>query len=276
MRRRYVRKGAPKTKGWRKTGRIRRVKKKSALSITKWRMPKHPSGFIPDRLYATCVSEMQFQCALGTLGSAGGNLLNYFTVYGNCIYQPFSGTGLANGTLSGLALTAASPGMVGTINTNYALANNVANYGILLSGSGMYKRVYVRGSHISVNIDVGALADDGILYIQPAYNSVPTDARTIGLSKGTKQRAVTSYANGLKNVLSNKAITRELFGQAQKDVELMLNDSYNCANATACVNNWYWNIGYQRRATGVTTAAIEFKVRVVYDCIFFNPYQNVN
>lgn len=276
-RRRFVKKGAPKTKGYRKTGRTRRVKKGTSKGITVWTMPSNPKGHIPDRLYCTGYVENQFQSAIGEIGAAGANLLNYCTIYGNCTYEPFIGTGLPSNALTGLALTAASPGFGGANNTGYNNAtNNINNFGVLLAAAGMYELCYVRSSTIYVDIDVGGLNDDGILYICPVWETVPTTARALGSSKHCKQIAMASYGNGLKNSLKNHAVTRELYGQSFNDEQMMSSGQYSHNNAGSLVQNWFWQVGYQKRSDGVSAAAMEFRIRVYYDMILYRPNQNVN
>jgi len=285
----WVKKGT-NTKGRKKTGRTRRVKKaRKDMDITV-HIPHGGRIPIPDRVTLQFKKNMKFiaDAGVGLLAAAQtGNA--YFDVVANGIYEPFHTDGLTpvwgGNVAQSFEAALADAGFHANIVSTAALTDNPAGYSKWISTSsssatGMYNQYFVKKASIKVTVDPQNIADDGTLTITPCASfdglvgTLPVSYNEAQCTKQTKEKEV--YTNNPRsNTLSHSINIHDMFGFTSKEYDaagaIAGGYSYSGSYNTIPNNSVVWHVMYQTNDGLVTSAKLAVEVDVIYDVVLFSP-----
>lgn len=280
----WVKKGT-NTKGRKKTGRTRKVKKaRKDMDITV-HIPHGGRIPIPDRVTLQFKKNMKFIAPIGVgllVAAPTGNA--YFDVLANALFEPFSDPALAYGAIATQTFEAAlaDAGFFADIVSTSAITDNPAGYSKWVSTSsssstGMFNQYFVKKASIKVTMDPTSVADDGTLTITPcaALNgegTLPISYNVAQCTKLTKEKEI--YCNNPRsNTLSHFINIHEMFGMTAKEYDSAISAGvlYSAQYNSIPDNTVVWHVMYQTNDGLATSGKLAVEVDVVYDVVLFSP-----
>lgn len=268
---RWVKKGQKKTKGWKRTGRTRKVNTRKITKISIF--PIGDQRTIPDRL--SVVLNCQFVFTSPIAVGTGGNMA-YYNISGNWLIDPFvTGSGLASFNSYSAAIGGAGGGFNGTLNPGYVSTADPLFYNAFVPN--MYTKYYVKSSSIEVNATISNSLDEGDIVILPVpFNQTQTTVfSNASTSRYAKIAQIGGNAFGINqtsNTCKNYMSTATLKGIKASDDLMVLQEDLVGDSTTNPPSCWQWQVGYQRRLGGSsTTGQLTFRTKMKYFVTFFQP-----
>lgn len=224
---------------------------------------------VPDQLEVTLPYDFQFTIPAGQF-IAGA--VNYMNVTGSTFVNPLASPG-GGPTLVPYS-QAAAPGLNGTANTGFTVANSAWTNAMLT----MYRNWYVKSSAIMVDVEIGGQADASDLHVIPisSNNQNVATAQLILESRYLKSAKIGVFSFGMdgnrSNTIKHFMSQRRLLGINVSDQVLMQTGTYSgSGTGTQPSINWLWQIALNPRDDLVNAAVLGLRIRLKYYCIFYNP-----
>lgn len=204
---RWVKKGAKKSKGYRKTGRTR---KRNGLHVSVHNAGpgaytlrklsyKYP---FPSEFTTLLETQIEGSCATASTNVAG--VSNLMTFSANTIISPFNATLSA---YTGVAkMTATAPGFASTISPEYAIGDSPAYSADLAR---LYQQYIVLASQVSVQFHFQGGNDAYEVVVAPGYNTLITNTnmlKNMKEYKNSKYTVMNLFQEGFRNRLTSKWI----------------------------------------------------------------------
>lgn len=212
---RWVKKGSPKSKGWRKTGKKRKnstgrdkagsyiiQNKKRKESMIVYRS-QFRGDYLPQRYRAKFIREWRGTIAVGTIVNAG----TYFTVDANCCLSPFN-TSFTNG-LGILSQFAGSVSNTGFTSTGYDRGFSTF--------TNIYSRALVYNSSLSIQLNHTNSGDSTVVVLAPVHGdniaTATTSMYNLAMQKFAKEKIIVQATPVKDRKLFSKVYIPELIGR---------------------------------------------------------------
>lgn len=279
---RWVKKSAVKSKGYKKTGKTRKVKKdfiikpKNKPSIIKYGLVnKQP---IPDQYRTSLLfdTEVFVTTALIDAWQAG---LHYFSVAGNELYRPMN-DGEDGGTYNPYGTGgSAGTGIDGALGTGWTNNDAPAYYTAMFNN---YNKCLVYASHITLTVSNNTVNDNLLFAVAPA-NGVDNVAFTLMKDvldhPYTKSKQIGGTTPLKDRIIKNSAHVNKIYGDV-KTIELMLADEINysmLSSVLAPAKIMPWTVYIQNMGSEPYSSyfGITMSLTIKYDCVFYGLKNNI-
>lgn len=259
---RWVKKGSPKRKGWKKTGRTRQKVHQIIFPVGK---STFPDSLAVDLFYTT-----EFYTQTGTNNPNGS--MSYFNINGGHAGDPDGNSG-GGPTFQDYTHTVATNGMGGTLSDQYGTSINPSFYAVLYAA---YNEMFVSSCTIEVDVWCSSPSDSGDLFVVPlaTISQNTTSLQELSEARFTKTKRIGYYNYGDShgtNTIKHHMSFRKMVGQEASDKTLMTQSEYTSSASGANAYNWIWQIAYQPRSSLILTGYQTWRISCKYHCIYFNP-----
>jgi len=286
---RWVRKGAKKTKGYRKTGRTRMRKGESHTKPDKelvLRIPSNRRIPQPDRIYCTFKKEINMAFPVGLCAHLGG--FSYANIWLNGLIDVCMGTTTPATPASLYGMFAANlvlGNMNGDVTGGYTSSQSLNGFNRWLAQpavqpTGLFYSYLVHKARIKITMDNASSSDDGYLCIVPCVDLVTTSFNQLTGTQHSKTKKIWAF-NPVDNHLSHEFKPSMMFGLSDRQYNdgakgagpliaggpgSTLTGQYNTNPANGC----WWTVGFQTTDGAATQGVIGWNIVLEYDTECFD------
>lgn len=282
---RWVKRGAKKSKGWKKTGKTRnREYVKNGEWIAIMNPPKGRHRPFPDQWITHVDQEMCFNVPFTTnnFGNVNGN---YFNVLANSAYRTFTGSQISNTSgfdfNAGAGTGAGSQGFGGIATPAYSLNNNMPNVGTFAN---LYQRYLMLDSRIEVELDLQSIGDTLLAVVAPLVDGFAIPTTNIGLASTQLNKAkikeCSAYGQtGNRNIVKNYVNIQYLAGRPSATVEELLSTGLydsDCALTSYPTKRLGWLVMARSMDGTANASQLNVRVKIRNKIMFYKPQEYAN